>query len=95
MTGLIPTVGFALLATALCGLGVANLLARRAHRKLLAFYDMLLAAKDGQIDAYQKQIAEQDGLIRAQIVMIRHQERRAVAVGLVAPGASSWGAPLQ
>jgi hypothetical protein len=56
---------------------------------------MLLAAKDGQIEAYEKQIAEQDGLIRAQIVMILHQERRAVAVGLVPPGASSWGATLQ
>jgi cell division protein FtsL len=95
VTAILPFAGFVLLAAALCGLATANVLASHARRKLLASNDMLLAARDGQIDAYQKLIAAQAGLIKAQTVLIRAHEERAAALGLPSRRPSKWGTPLQ
>ncbi len=95
MSALLPAIAVLLLTAALCVLGVANLLAHHSNRKLIASYAALVAAKDGQLEAYERLIAGQDDLIKAQTGLIRAHEERAVRLGLLPSSLSSWRAPLQ
>ncbi|MCJ2051667.1 hypothetical protein [Methylobacterium sp. J-070] len=95
MSALFAAAGLVLLTAALCALGVANVLAHRRTRRLIATYKALVAAKDEQLEAYAHLIAGQEGLIATQTQLIRAHEKRAVTLGLPPRSPGSWGAPLQ
>ncbi|MGX9980325.1 hypothetical protein [Methylobacterium fujisawaense] len=91
----LSAVVLALFAAALAAFVVANLLARRGYRRLIASYKALVSAKDEQIHAYAGLIAEQEACIVAQRQLIRAHETRAAVLGLLPGGHDASGAPLQ
>ena len=70
-------------------------MARRQLHRVVASYTALVAAKDEQIEAYGRLIAEQEGCIAAQARLIRAHETRAAVLGLLPGRLDTSGAPLQ